>query len=375
MGFQIENDYAGGVQIKIVGVGGGGGNAVDRMVRSGLQGVEFVAINTDRQAIARSQATLKLQIGEKLTHGMGAGANPDKGQRAAEESRDEIEAALKGTDMVFITAGMGGGTGTGAAPVVAGIARDLGILTIGVVTKPFGFEGRRRLEQAEKGIANLYEQVDSLLVIPNERLKLISEQRITLANAFGMADDVLRQGVQSISDLITNQAMVNLDFADVTAIMQNGGAAHMGVGSATGKDKATEAPRLAISSPLLETSIAGARGILINITASPDIGLEEIETASTLISDEAHPDAQVIWGVAFDESLEDTMNITVVATGFDTEKKEAKKDTAKVSFSTASSEDEDADVDFDDEDTGDDLLKDIWDLVQRKRNNNTENNG
>ena len=273
MGFQIENDYACGVQIKIVGVGGGGGNAVDRMVRSGLQGVEFVAINTDRQAIARSQATLKLQIGEKLTHGMGAGANPDKGQRAAEESREEIEAALKGTDMVFITAGMGGGTGTGAAPVVASIARDLGILTIGIVTKPFAFEGRRRLEQAEAGIANLREHVDSLLVIPNERLKLISEQRITLANAFNMADDVLRQGVQSISDLITQQAMVNLDFADVSAVMKDAGYAHMGFGRAAGKEKASDAAERAIASPLLETSIKGARGVIINITASPDIDL------------------------------------------------------------------------------------------------------
>ena len=317
MGFQIENDYAGGVQIKIVGVGGGGGNAVDRMVRSGLQGVEFVAINTDRQAIARSQATLKLQIGEKLTRGMGAGANPDKGQRAAEESREEIEAALKGTDMVFITAGMGGGTGTGAAPVVAGIARDLGILTVGIVTKPFGFEGRRRLEQAEKGIASLCEQVDSLLVIPNERLKLISDQRITLANAFGMADDVLRQGVQSISDLITNQAMVNLDFADVTAIMKDAGYAHMGYGRASGKEKATEAAESAVSSPLLDSSIKGARGVIINITASPDVDLEDVDVAASIVQKAAHPDANIIWGMAFDDTLDDEMVVTVVATGFD----------------------------------------------------------
>ena len=317
MGFQIENDYAGGVQIKIVGVGGGGGNAVDRMVRSGLQGVEFVAINTDRQAIARSQATLKLQIGEKLTHGMGAGANPDKGQRAAEESREEIEAALKGTDMVFITAGMGGGTGTGAAPVVAGIARDLGILTVGIVTKPFAFEGRRRLEQAEKGIAALLEHVDSLLVIPNERLKLITEQRITLANAFNMADDVLRQGVQSISDLITNQAMVNLDFADVTAIMKDAGYAHMGFGRADGKEKAKEAAERAVTSPLLETSIKGARGVIINVTASPDVDLEDVDIAASAITKAAHPDANIIWGMAFDDTLDDEMVVTVVATGFD----------------------------------------------------------
>ncbi len=317
MGFQIENDYAGSVQIKIVGVGGGGGNAVDRMVRSGLQGVEFVAINTDRQAISRSQATLKIQIGEKLTHGMGAGANPDKGQRAAEESREEIEAALKGTDMVFITAGMGGGTGTGAAPVVAGIARDLGILTVGIVTKPFAFEGRRRMEQAEQGITSLREHVDSLLVIPNERLKLITDQRVTLANAFNMADDVLRQGVQSISDLITSQAMVNLDFADVTAIMKDAGYAHMGFGRAGGKDKATEAAERAVASPLLETSIKGARGVIINITSSPDVDLEDVDTAASLISSAAHPDANIIWGMAFDDTLDDEMVVTVVATGFD----------------------------------------------------------
>ncbi|MBQ9414594.1 MAG: cell division protein FtsZ [Clostridia bacterium] len=317
MSFQIENDYASGVQIKIVGIGGGGGNAIDRMVRSGLQGVEFVAINTDRQAIARSQATLKLQIGEKLTHGMGAGANPDKGQRAAEESREEIEAAFKGTDMVFITAGMGGGTGTGAAPVIAGIARDMGILTVGVVTKPFAFEGRRRMEQAEKGIAALREQVDSLLVIPNERLKLISDQRITMINAFGMADDVLRQGVQSISDLITSQAMVNLDFADVTAIMKDAGYAHMGFGRAGGKEKATEAANKAIESPLMETSIRGARGVIINVTASPDVDLEDVDTAASLITNAAHPDANIIWGMAFDDTLDDEMVVTVVATGFD----------------------------------------------------------
>ncbi len=317
MAIQIENDYSGNVQIKIVGVGGGGGNAVDRMVRSGLQGVEFVAINTDRQAISRSQATLKLQIGEKLTHGMGAGANPDKGQRAAEESREEIEAALKGTDMVFITAGMGGGTGTGAAPVIAGIARDLGILTVGIVTKPFAFEGRRRMEQAEQGISALREHVDSLLVIPNERLKMITDQRVTLANAFNMADDVLRQGVQSISDLITSQAMVNLDFADVTAIMKDAGYAHMGFGRAGGKDKATEAAQRAVASPLLETSIKGAHGVIINITSSPDVDLEDVDTAASLISGAAHPDANIIWGMAFDDTLDDEMVVTVVATGFD----------------------------------------------------------
>ena len=273
MSFQFDNEFVDGVQIKVVGVGGGGGNAVNRMVVAGVQGVEFVSINTDRQALYRSQATQKIQIGEKLTHGMGAGANPEKGQRAAEESREEITAALKGTDMVFITAGMGGGTGTGAAPVVAEIARDLGILTVGIVTKPFSFEGRRRMEQAENGIAALREHVDSLVVIPNERLKMVSEQRITLANAFEVADDVLRQGVQSISQLIKIPGLVNLDFADVTAVMKDAGYAHMGLGRAGGKEKAEAAAQAAIASPLLETTIDGARGVIINITSSPDIDL------------------------------------------------------------------------------------------------------
>jgi len=368
MPFEFEETPNSGVNIKVVGVGGGGNNAVNRMIAANIRGVEFIAINTDKQALMRSAALKKIAIGDKITKGHGAGANPDIGARAAEESQEEIAAALKGADMVFITSGMGGGTGTGAAPVVAKIARDMDILTIGIVTKPFAFEGSKRMTAAEAGIERLREAVDSLIIIPNERLKQISETRITLANAFAEADNILRHGVQSISDLINVEGFINLDFADVTAIMQDGGAAHMGVGTASGKDKATEAPRLAISSPLLETSIAGARGILINITASPDIGLEEIETASTLISDEAHPDAQVIWGVAFDESLEDTMSITVVATGFDTEKKETKKDSAKAAFAAGSEEDQDDDADHGDSD--DDLLNDIWDLVQRKRNNN-----
>lgn len=319
MGFQFDSDYVDGVQIKVVGIGGGGGNAVNRMVRQGLQGVEFISINTDHQALYMSQANQKIQIGEKLTHGMGAGSNPEKGQRAAEESREEITAALKGTDMVFITAGMGGGTGTGAAPVVAEIARDLGILTVGIVTKPFAFEGRRRMEQAENGIAALREQVDSLVVIPNERLKMVSEQRITLANAFEVADDVLRQGVQSISQLIMVPGLVNLDFADVTAIMKDAGYAHMGIGRAEGKDKAEAAAQAAIASPLLETSIDGARGVIINITSSPDIDLEDVELASSMISRAAHPDATIIWGAAFDETLDDEISVTVIATGFVTD--------------------------------------------------------
>ena len=319
MSFQFDNEFVDGVQIKVVGVGGGGGNAVNRMVVAGVQGVEFVSINTDRQALYRSQATQKIQIGEKLTHGMGAGANPEKGQRAAEESREEITAALKGTDMVFITAGMGGGTGTGAAPVVAEIARDLGILTVRIVTKPFSFEGRRRMEQAENGIAALREHVDSLVVIPNERLKMVSEQRITLANAFEVADDVLRQGVQSISQLIKIPGLVNLDFADVTAVMKDAGYAHMGLGRAGGKEKAEAAAQAAIASPLLETTIDGARGVIINITSSPDIDLEDVEIASSMISRAAHPDATIIWGAAFDESMDDELCVTVIATGFVTD--------------------------------------------------------
>ena len=317
MSFEFEEEtFKDGVQIKVIGVGGGGGNAVNRMVSAGIKGVEFVAINTDHQALLRSQATTKLQIGEKLTHGKGAGANPEKGQRAAEESRDEITAALMGTDMVFITAGMGGGTGTGAAPVVAEIARDMGILTVGIVTKPFAFEGHRRMEQAENGIAVLREHVDSLVVIPNERLRLVSDQRITLANAFQEADSVLRQGVQSISELITADAVLNLDFADVTAIMKDAGYAHMGIGRAEGKDKAEVAARAAIASPLLETTINGAHGLIINVTASPDVLLEDVTMACTLISESAHPDCNTIWGLTFDESLDDELCITLVATGF-----------------------------------------------------------
>ena len=316
MPFEIANELEDVVQIKVVGVGGGGGNAVNRMVDAGVQGVEFIAVNTDAAALLLSKATHKIQIGEKSTRGHGAGAKPEVGQKAAEESRDEITAALKGTDMVFITAGMGGGTGTGAAPIVAEIAKEMGILTVGIVTKPFGFEGKLRMEQAEKGIAALAEHVDSLIVIPNERLKFVSEEKITLKNAFIIADDVLRQGVQSVSELVSVPAYINLDFADVTSIMQDAGYAHMGVGEASGKDKATEAARDAISSPLLETTITGAKGILISITASPDISLDDIEVASSLISSEASEDATVIWGAAFDETLEDTMKVTIIATGF-----------------------------------------------------------
>ncbi len=360
MAFQLDEEFVDGAQIKVVGVGGGGGNAVDRMARSGMAGVEFVAINTDRQALNRSQATLKIQIGEKLTRGMGAGANPDKGQRAAEESRDEIANALKGTDMVFITAGMGGGTGTGAAPVVAEIARDMGILTVGIVTKPFLFEGRKRMEQAENGIANLREHVDSLIIIPNERLKQVSEQRITMLNAFGMADDVLRQGVQSISGLIKEDAMVNLDFADVTTIMKDAGYAHMGIGHAEGKEKAEAAARAAIDSPLLETTIDGARGVIINITASQDIDMEDVDTASAMITRAAHPDATIIWGLALDEKMNDEMYVTVIATGFDG----GKADTGSNTFSTGATDTFASSNTADDDDGG---YVDILSIFNKKK--------
>ncbi len=316
MAYEFDEITENAVNIKVIGIGGGGNNAVNRMIASNVRGAEFIAVNTDKQALIHSSASNKIPIGDKVTKGHGAGANPDIGARAAEESLDEIKDALEGTDMVFITAGMGGGTGTGAAPLIAKAAQEKGILTVGIVTKPFAFEGRRRMEQAEAGIENLSKYVDSLVVIPNERLKQVSDTRITLLNAFDIADDVLRNGVQNISELINVSAYVNLDFADVSAIMHSAGLAHMGVGEATGKDKAELAAKAAISSPLLETSIAGARGMIISITASPDISLEEVDTASTMIANEAHPDANIIWGAAIDPTLEDKMKITIIATGF-----------------------------------------------------------
>ena len=317
MAFGLETGPDTVVNIKVIGVGGGGNNVVNRMVRSGTKGVDFVAVNTDKQALNVSSATYKIQIGEKLTHGQGAGSDPEVGRKSAEESRNQIAKALEDTDMVFITAGMGGGTGTGGAPIVAEIAKEMDILTVAVVTKPFGFEGRRRMQQAEAGIAELKDKVDSLVIIPNERLKHATDQKITFANAFEIADDVLRQAVQSISDLIRDTGFINLDFADVRSIMKDAGYAHMGVGSAKGAGKAENAAKAAISSPLLETSIAGAHGVIINITSSPDIGLEDVETAAGLITQSAHPDANIIWGTAFDENLSDEMRVTVVATGFD----------------------------------------------------------
>ena len=317
MTFEHDDSMESGVNIKVIGVGGGGNNAVNRMVESGVKGVEFIGVNTDRQALKKSNIPNQVQIGERITKGLGAGANPAMGERAAEESVEDLKAVLSGANMVFVTAGMGGGTGTGAAPVVARVARELGILTIGVVTKPFSFELSKRMKQAEEGIAELSQYVDSLIVIPNDRLRLITNTKITLANAFSIADDVLRSGVQSISDLLTETAHINLDFADVKRVMESAGYAHMGVGYGAGKDKAEEAARSAIASPLLETSIKGATRILISITASPDLGLEEAAIATELIGEEGHPDADIIWGVSFDDNLEDEMRITIVATGFD----------------------------------------------------------
>ena len=319
MNFDMVPEHQQATVIKVVGVGGGGGNAINRMVLSGMKNVEFISMNTDYQALATSHATYTLNIGARLTKGKGAGGQADIGQRSAEESREEIAKLLKGTDMVFITAGMGGGTGTGAAPVIAEIAKDMGILTVGVVTKPFKFEGRRRMEHAEMGITAMREHVDALIVIPNERLQQISTEKITLANAFAAADEVLRQGVQSIVELIGTTGVINLDFADVTSIMKDAGNAHMGVGRASGKDKARLAAEAAINSPLLETSINGAKGVIVNITVPPDIALEDVYSASELITDAAHPDVNLIWGVAYDENLKDELVLTVIATSFDGE--------------------------------------------------------
>lgn len=323
MTFERDDSCESGVVIRVIGVGGGGNNAVNRMIAANIRGVEFVTINTDRQALRNSDAPTQMVIGEKITKGFGAGANPDIGARSAEESIEDIKRMLTGADMVFVTAGMGGGTGTGAAPIVARVAHEMNILTIGIVTKPFAFEGKRRMEQAERGIKELRQYVDSLVVIPNEKLKQVSDTRITLGNAFEIADDVLRRGVQSVSELINVPGFINLDFADVTSVMKNAGYAHMGVGGATGADKAELAAKAAISSPLLETSIHGAKGILISITASHDVGLEEVDQASSMISREAYPDANVIWGLAFDDSLDDEMRITIIATGFDDKMEDA----------------------------------------------------
>ena len=325
MAFSLESGPDNVVTIKVVGVGGAGNNVVNRMVASGSQGVEYIAINTDKPALAISTADQKIQIGEKLTHGQGAGSNPEVGKKAAEESRNNVAKALENADMVFIACGMGGGTGTGASPVVADIARESGILTVGVVTKPFSFEGKRRMNQAEEGIKNLLGKVDSLLIIPNDRLKHATDQKLTFSNAFQIADDVLLQAVTSIAELIKNTGFINLDFADVTAIMKDAGYAHMGVGHAAGKGKAEDAARAAIASPLMETSINGARGVLVNITGSMDIGLDDVEAAASLVQEAAHPDANIIFGASFDETMDDEIRVTVIATRFDEKPARAEK--------------------------------------------------
>ena len=312
--FDIDMDNF--ARLKVVGIGGGGNNAVNRMIASGMRGVEFIAVNTDKQALFLSQATTKIQIGDKLTKGLGAGANPEIGEKAANESRDEIAMAIKDADMVFVTAGMGGGTGTGGAPVVAQIAKEMGILTVGVVTKPFLFEGKKRMMQAEAGVEALKAVVDTLVTIPNDRLLQIADKKMPLVKAFNIADDVLKQGVQGISDLIAVPGLINLDFADVKTIMMETGIAHMGIGKGTGENKAEEAAKQAISSPLLETSIEGARGVLLNITGGPDLGLQEVNLAAELIQTSADPDATIIFGAVIDDNLKDELIITVIATGF-----------------------------------------------------------
>jgi cell division protein FtsZ len=335
MGF--ENEY--GVNIKVVGVGGGGNNAVNRMIASDVKGVEFIAINTDKQALKKSIAPTQLAIGEKITNGFGAGSNPEIGKRAADEAYAEIKQLLSGADMVFITAGMGGGTGTGATPFVAKAAKELDILTVAVVTTPFAFEGKKRMLQAELGIKELGEFVDSLVVIPNERLKLVADSRISLATAFSEADEVLRRGVQSISDLINNLGFINIDFADVTSILKDSGVAYMGMGKASGKDKAQIASNMAISSPLIETSIKGAKGVIISIAASAEVGLEDVDFAANAIRNECNEDANIIFGVAFDPSLEDEMRITIIAAGFNSDDQPAKADKKSASAPAAKNDD------------------------------------
>jgi len=310
--------------IKVVGVGGGGNNAVNRMVEAGLKGVEFISLNTDAQALLMSDADYKVQIGHELTKGLGAGADPDVGYQAAEESREEIKEALKGADMVFVTAGKGGGTGTGAAPVIAEIAKEIGALTVGVVTRPFSFEGRKRALQAEQGVAILRDKVDTLIIIPNDRLLQVAEKKTSILDAFRVADDVLRQGVQGITDLITVPGLINLDFADIRTIMANAGSALMGIGIASGDNRGAEAAKAAISSPLLEASIEGAQGVLLNISGPSDIGLYEVNEAAEIIANAAHPDANIIFGAVIDDSLGDEVRVTVIATGFDHVKRQEK---------------------------------------------------
>ena len=337
------------VKIKVIGVGGAGNNVINRMIDSGVEGVDFIVVNTDKQDLNKSVCKNKLQIGEKLTGGMGAGSKPDIGKKSAEESRAQIAKILEGTDMVFITAGMGGGTGTGAAPIVADLAHEAGILTVGVVTKPFKFEGANRMRQAEAGIAELGGKVDSLIIIPNDRLKYVTDQKITFANAFGIADDVLKQAVTSISELVgySDRVIINLDFADVSAVMKDAGRAHMGVGTATGREKAEQAALAAINSPLLETSINGATGVLVNVTGSSELTLDDVETAAGIVQENANPDANIIFGATYTDAFEDEMRVTVIATGFE-QKKEAAP--AKNDAATAIADMGGAVADSDDED-------------------------
>ena len=320
-------------QIKVIGVGGGGNNAVDRMIEDGLDGVDFISINTDGQALAKSKSATKIQIGEKLTKGLGAGGDPEIGQRSADETSDDIAQALRGSDMVFITAGMGGGTGTGAAPRIASISKELGILTVGVVTKPFNFEGKKRMGNAEKGIAELKKNVDTLVIIPNQKLLSIIDKKTTMTEAFRKADEILRQGVQGIADLISKPGIINLDFADVRTIMANKGIAHMGIGRASGENKAEVAAKMAIQSPLLETTIEGAKYILINFSGDENLGLFETDEAAELIREAIDPEAEIIFGTSIDESLGDEIVITVVATGFE-DGKASKADASDISVDT-----------------------------------------
>ena len=330
------------VKIKVIGVGGAGNNVINRMIESGVDGVDFVVVNTDKQDLNKSICKNKLQIGEKLTNGMGAGSKPEIGQKSAEESRALIAKALEGTDMVFITAGMGGGTGTGAAPIVADLAHEAGILTVGIVTKPFRFEGANRMRQAEAGIENLAGKVDSLIVIPNDRLKYVTDQKITFANAFGIADDVLKMAVTSISELVgfSERVIINLDFADVSAVMKDAGRAHMGVGIASGREKAEQAAMAAVASPLLETSINGATGVLVNVTGSAELTLEDVETAAGIVQEAANPDANIIFGATYSEEFEDEMRVTVIATGFE-QKAAAQTNTPAAGAAAKSNADDD----------------------------------
>ncbi len=322
------------VKIKVIGVGGAGNNVINRMIEAGVGGVDFVVINTDKQDLNKSNCKNKVQIGEKLTGGMGAGSKPETGQKSPEESRAQIAKILENTDMVFITAGMGGGTGTGAAPIVADLAQEAGILTVGVVTKPFKFEGANRMRQAEAGIAALHDKVDSLIIIPNDRLKYVTDQKITFANAFGIADDVLKQAVTSISELVgySENVIINLDFADVSAIMKDAGRAHMGVGIASGREKAEQAALAAVASPLLETSINGATGVLVNVTGSSELTLDDVETAANIVQEAANPEANIIFGATSSDGFEDEMRVTVIATGFEHKEAAEEKPAAKSPF-------------------------------------------